>query len=197
MAIYRRIGLQVISSLLSLISSTALAFDPKVIEHEGSTYLVGSVISTPCSIVMSNRYQTVDFSSLTLAMLSSKEKREQQTLPFEIELRDCGSIYTSIDSKTWMIRFDGQSVSNINAFILQGTSKGLGVSVLDNNKNVLIPGETYPLFDSVLRQDKSGQILYLRYFLRLELTGEPLRAGDYQGLVRFFYPLSIKVDAFS
>lgn len=72
-AIYRRIGLQVISSLLSLISSTALAFDPKVIEHEGSTYLVGSVISTPCSIVMSNRYQTVDFSSLTLAMLSSKE----------------------------------------------------------------------------------------------------------------------------
>ncbi len=96
-----------------------------------------------------------------------------------------------------MIRFDGQSVSNINAFILQGTSKGLGVSVLDNNKNALIPGETYPLFDSVLRQDKSGQILYLRYFLRLELTGEPLRAGDYQGLVRFFYPLSIKVDAFS
>lgn len=185
-AIYRRIGLQVISSLLSLISSTALAFDPKVIEHEGSTYLVGSVISTPCSIVMSNRYQTVDFSSLTLAMLSSKEKREQQTLPFEIELRDCGSIYTSIDSKTWMIRFDGQSVSNINAFILQGTSKGLGVSVLDNNKNALIPGETYPLFDSVLRQDKSGQILYLRYFLRLELTGEPLLAGDYQGLVRFF-----------
>ncbi|MCS6742585.1 type 1 fimbrial protein, partial [Acinetobacter baumannii] len=166
---------------MSLISSTALAFDPKVIEHEGSTYLVGSVISTPCSIVMSNRYQTVDFSSLTLAMLSSKEKREQQTLPFEIELRDCGSIYTSIDSKTWMIRFDGQSVSNINAFILQGTSKGLGVSVLDNNKNALIPGETYPLFDSVLRQDKSGQILYLRYFLRLELTGEPLRAGDYQG----------------
>nr|WP_274706613.1 fimbrial protein [Proteus mirabilis] len=185
-AIYRRIGLQVIGSLLSLISSTALAFDPKVIEHEGSTYLVGSVISTPCSIVMSNRYQTVDFSSLTLAMLSSKEKRKQQTLPFEIELRDCGSIYTSIDSKTWMIRFDGQSVSNINAFILQGTSKGLGVSVLDNNKNALIPGETYPLFDSVLRQDKSGQILYLRYFLRLELTGEPLRAGDYQGLVRFF-----------
>ncbi|MFN6887148.1 type 1 fimbrial protein, partial [Proteus mirabilis] len=59
MAIYRRIGLQLIGSLLSLISSTALAFDPKVIEHEGSTYLVGSVISTPCSIVMSNRYQTV------------------------------------------------------------------------------------------------------------------------------------------
>ncbi|MGX8894865.1 fimbrial protein, partial [Enterobacter cloacae] len=87
---------------MSLISSTALAFDPKVIEHEGSTYLVGSVISTPCSIVMSNRYQTVDFSSLTLAMLSSKEIREQQTLPFEIELRDCGSFYTSIDSKTWM-----------------------------------------------------------------------------------------------
>ncbi len=80
-AIYRRIGLQVISSLfLSLISSTALAFDPKVIEHEGSTYLVGSVISTPCSIVMSNRYQTVDFSSLTLAMLSSKRKNANSRL---------------------------------------------------------------------------------------------------------------------
>ena len=70
---------------------------------------------------------------------------------------------------------------------MQGTSKGLGVSVLDNNKNALIPGETYPLFDSVLRQDKSGQILYLRYFLRLELTGEPLRAGDYQDWFVFIH----------
>ena len=154
--------------------------------HDGMAQLVGSVISTPCSIMISNREQTVDFSSLTMAMLSTAVAREQQTRPFEIELRDCGSVYTSISSKSWMIRFDGQHAHNINAFVLQGPSEGLGVSVLDDTNNVLIPGETYPLFDSVLRQGKSGQTLFLRYFLRLELTGKPLQAGSYQGLVRFF-----------
>lgn len=188
MAVYQRVGLQITGILFSLIFGGTFALGAKEVgmRHEGVTQLVGSVISTPCSIVMPNRYQTVDFSSLTMTMLSTAVERDQQTRPFEIELRDCGSVYTSIDSKTWTIRFDGQGASNINAFVLQGPSKGLGVSILDNTKNVLIPGEIYPLFDSVLRQGKSGQTLFLRYFLRLELTGKPLQAGSYQGLVRFF-----------
>ncbi|HBO24797.1 MAG TPA: fimbrial protein [Providencia sp.] len=188
MTVYQRVRLQVIGILFSLIlaGTPALGAIEVGMRHEGVTQLVGSVISTPCSIVMSNRYQTIDFSALTMTKLSTAVEREQQTQPFEIELRDCGSIYTSIDSKTWTIRFDGQHAHSINAFLLQGPSKGLGVSVLDDSKNVLIPGEKYPLFDSVLRQGKSGQTLFLRYFLRLELTGKPLQAGSYQGLVRFF-----------
>ncbi|OAT35242.1 fimbrial protein [Proteus myxofaciens] len=188
MAVYQRVGLQITGILFSLIFGGTSVFAAKEVgmRHEGVTQLVGSVISTPCSIVMPNRYQTVDFSALTMAMLSTAVEREQQTRPFDIELRDCGSVYNSIDSKTWTIRFDGQSADNIHAFVLQGPSQGLGVSVLDNTKNVLIPGEAYPLFESVLRQGKSGQTLFLRYFLRLELTGKPLQAGSYQGLVRFF-----------
>lgn len=188
MAVYQHVGLQITGILFSLILSGTSAFAAKEVgmRHEGVTQLVGSVISTPCSIVMSNRYQTVDFSALTMTKLATAVEREQQTRPFDIELRDCGSVYSSIDSKTWTIRFDGQSADDIHAFVLQGPSQGLGVSVLDNTKNVLIPGETYPLFESVLRQGKSGQTLFLRYFLRLELTGKPLQAGSYQGLVRFF-----------
>lgn len=188
MAVYQGFGLQIIGVLFSFILGGTSVFGAEEIgvRHEGVTQLVGSVISTPCSIVMPNRYQTVDFSSLTMTMLSTAVQREQQTQPFEIELRDCGSLYTSIDSKTWTIRFDGQGAKNINAFVLQGPSKGLGVTVLDNTKNVLIPGEIYPLFDNMLRQSKSGQTLFLRYFLRLELTGQPLQAGSYKGLVRFF-----------
>lgn len=154
--------------------------------HEGNAQLVGSVISTPCSIVMKDRYQTVDFSSLTLTALSSKNFREQHSQPFDIELRDCGSLYSLIDSKAWSIKFDGQSATNVNAFVLHGPSQGLGVSVLDDSKQVLTPGQNYPLYDSVLRQDKLEQTLFLRYFLQLELTGEPIQAGSYQGLVRFF-----------
>lgn len=75
--------------------------------HQGATELVGRVVSTPCSIVMKNRYQTVDFSSLTLTMLSTQAQRNQKIQPFEIELRDCGSLYSSLDSKTWLIRFEG------------------------------------------------------------------------------------------
>ncbi|EMF4711271.1 fimbrial protein [Providencia stuartii] len=188
MAVYQRVSLQTTGILFSLILGGSSAFGANEVgmRHEGVTQLVGSVISTPCSIVMSNRDQTVDFSSLTLTMLSTAVAREQQTRPFDIELRDCGSVYSTLDSKTWTIRFDGQGVDNIDAFALQGPSQGLGVSVLDNTKNIVIPGETYPLFDSVLRQGQSGQTLFLRYFLRLELTGKPLQAGRYHGLVRFF-----------
>ncbi|EOE0523066.1 fimbrial protein [Providencia stuartii] len=188
MAVYQRVSLQTTGILFSLILGGTSAFGANEVgmRHEGVTQLVGSVISTPCSIVMSNRDQTVDFSSLTLTMLSTAVAREQQTRPFDIELRDCGSVYSTLDSKTWTIRFDGQGVDNIDAFALQGHSQGLGVSVLDNTKNIVIPGETYPLFDSVLRQGQSGQTLFLRYFLRLELTGKPLQAGRYHGLVRFF-----------
>ncbi|AFH94307.1 type 1 fimbrial protein [Providencia stuartii] len=188
MAVYQRVSLQTTGILFSLILGGTSAFGANEVgmRHEGVTQLVGSVISTPCSIVMSNRDQTVDFSSLTLTMLSTAVAREQQTRPFDIELRDCGSVYSTLDSKTWTIRFDGQGADNIDAFALQGPSQGLGVSVLDNTKNIVIPGETYPLFDSVLRQGQSGQTLFLRYFLRLELTGKPLQAGRYHGLVRFF-----------
>lgn len=188
MAVYQRVSLQTTGILFSLILGGTSAFGANEVgmRHEGVTQLVGSVISTPCSIVMSNRDQTVDFSSLTLTMLSTAVAREQQTRPFDIELRDCGSVYSTLDSKTWTIRFDGQGADNIDPFALQGPSQGLGVSVLDNTKNIVIPGETYPLFDSVLRQGQSGQTLFLRYFLRLELTGKPLQAGRYHGLVRFF-----------
>ncbi|CAK6617633.1 TPA: fimbrial protein [Providencia stuartii] len=188
MAVYQRVSLQTTGILFSLILGGTSAFGANEVgmRHEGVTQLVGSVISTPCSIVMSNRDQTVDFSSLTLTMLSTAVAREQQTRPFDIELRDCGSVYSTLDSKTWTIRFDGQGADNIDAFALQGPSQGLGVSVLDNTKNIVIPGEIYPLFDSVLRQGQSGQTLFLRYFLRLELTGKPLQAGRYHGLVRFF-----------
>lgn len=184
----QRFILQLISSFFVFHGGVFIAYGANEIgmRHEGNAQLVGSVISTPCSIVMKDRYQTVDFSSLTLTALSSTSSQEQHSQPFDIELRDCGSLYSSIDSKTWSIRFDGQNATHINAFVLQGPSKGLGVSVLDDSKQVLTPGHNYQLNGSVLRQDKSGQTLFLRYFLQLELTGEPIQAGSYQGLIRFF-----------
>ncbi|WP_249718707.1 fimbrial protein [Proteus faecis] len=167
-------------------SSIAYAANGVGTRYEGKTQIVGSVIATPCSIIMKNRYQTVDFSSLTLEELSTTTSRESLIKPFYIELKDCGSLYSLKDSKAWVIRFDGKSSEYINAFILQGPSKGLGISVLDNTKNILMPGRNYPLFNNVLRKDKSGNTFLLRYFLRLELTGMPFKAGNYQGLIRFF-----------
>lgn len=154
--------------------------------HQGATELVGRVVSTPCSIVMKNRYQTVDFSSLTLTMLSTQAQRNQKIQPFEIELRDCGSLYSSLDSKTWLIRFEGQHVENMNIFSLRGASQGLGISVLDKSMNILIPSHSYPLLNNELQKDKLGNSLLLNYFLRLELTGKPIQAGSYKGLIRFF-----------
>lgn len=158
----------------------------KKIELNGSATLKGIVIATPCSVVMENRFQTIDFSPLAIPLLGTKLQREQNNQPFIIELRDCGSLYSSLDSKTWFIRFAGETAEHIDTFVLRGASQGLGVSVLDSRLNTLIPGQYYPLSNNVLRQDKSGKALYLQYFLRLELTGQPIQAGNYQGLIRFF-----------
>lgn len=150
------------------------------------TLLKGSVIDAPCSISLKNRYQTIDFSSLALSFLSNNLQREMHDQPFIIELQDCGSAYSSIDLKTWKIRFVGQNAPYIDAFTLQGASEGVGISVLDNAKIRLQPNKDYSLSNNVLYQDKSGYSLFLRYFLRLELTGQPIQAGRYYGLVRFF-----------
>ncbi len=63
------------------------------------TLLRGSVIDAPCSITLQNRYQTIDFSSLALALLSNSLQREMHDQPFIIELQDCGSVYSTVDLK--------------------------------------------------------------------------------------------------
>lgn len=162
------------------------AIDTQRHSFNGMTRIVGTVIATPCSIAMTDRYQTINFSPLTLPLLSTASGRERYSQPFIIELHGCGSMDSTIDSKTWSIRFSGHTTQNINAFVLQGPSHGLGISVLDEQRKRLVPEQRYFLSNHVLRQDKSGETLFLRYFLQLELTGQPIQAGSYQGLVRFF-----------
>lgn len=188
MVSYQRVMNIIVLSIMLIFSIHSYA-DPKIIKPynvNARTLLKGSVIDAPCSITLKNRYQTIDFSSLALAFLSNSLQREMHDQPFIIELQDCGSAYSTIDLKTWKIRFVGQSAQYIDAFTLQGASEGLGVSVLDNSKIRLQPNKVYSLSDNVLYQDKSGYSLFLRYFLRLELTGQPIQASRYYGLIRFF-----------
>lgn len=189
MIVYQRVTRQ-LAQLMTITILTCLmisgAAANKKIELDGSATLKGIVIATPCSVVIENRFQTIDFSPLAIPLLGTKLQREQHNQPFIIELRDCGSLYSLLDSKTWSIRFAGETAEHIDAFVLRGASQGLGVSVLDSRFNTLIPRQYYPLVNNVLQQDKSGKALYLQYFLRLELTGRPIQAGNYQGLIRFF-----------
>ncbi|MDR2241686.1 MULTISPECIES: fimbrial protein [Providencia] len=189
MIVYQRVTRQ-LAQLMTITILTCLMISEaaanKKIELDGSATLKGIVIATPCSVVIENRFQTIDFSPLAIPLLGTKLQREQHNQPFIIELRDCGSLYSLLDSKTWSIRFAGETAEHIDAFVLRGASQGLGVSVLDSRFNTLIPGQYYPLVNNVLQQDKSGKALYLQYFLRLELTGRPIQAGNYQGLIRFF-----------
>lgn len=154
--------------------------------NAGTTHMVGSVISTPCSISMKNRTQTIDFSPLTLNLISNKVYRESHQQPFEIELHDCGSIDPSLDMKTWEIHFNGITNHAQNVFLLRGPSSGLGFTILDNSMNTVFPNQSYSLSQSVVKGNKSGTAIYLRYFLRLELTGNVIQAGNYHGLIRFF-----------
>lgn len=154
-------------------------------QKTGTTRLAGSVISSPCTIVMKDRYQAVNITPLTLSLLSESVNRDKYRQPFEIELQGCSSRFSSVDSKTWIIRFDGIRAENTDSFELQGPSRGLGVSLHDNAMKLLTPGTNYPLHNNMLLTDKSGNSLFLRYFLKPELTGLPIQAGSYQGLIRF------------
>lgn len=155
------------------------------VRNMGFARLVGSVISTPCSIVLSKRDQIINFPSVRLITLSKAQYRDFRTKPFEIELRDCGNLEASLDSKTWKIKFNGPEAEGIDAFSLQGPSYGLGISILDNEKKKVIPGKSYPLVNSLIRGGKNRQSLFLRFFLQLELTGQSFQAGSYKGVVRF------------
>lgn len=188
MSICQRVMVFIVKTIVILMgySSLGLTADKVGIKHQGIAEITGKVVSTPCSIRMKDRYQSIHFTSLTLNALSTEVQREQTLLPFDIELHDCGSVYSRIDTKTWTIQFQGQPAENISAFVLQGPSQGLGVTLLNNDKQVLNPGQYYPLYNSVSRQDKAGQVLILRYFMQLALTGKPIQAGDYHGLIRFF-----------
>lgn len=185
--IYHHFAMQAIKhSLVFLCAYSNIANTKEIgMRHEGMTQIIGSVISSPCSISLKDRYQVIKFSPLKLNILSTKEQTDKYLQAFDIELHDCGSAYSFIDSKTWSIRFDGQGVENIDAFLLQGPSKGIGVSVLDDTKQIVIPGRSYPVFNQILKQGKPESIFLLRYFLRLELTGSPIQAGSYHGIVRF------------
>ncbi len=153
--------------------------------YEGAAYMSGSIISTPCSIVMSNQYQVVDFSSLTIPMLSSDILLEEKEQSLIIELINCGNLFSNIDSKTWNIQFNGDVSSGFDSFLLTGPSRGLSILLLDKDKNLIYPNKIYPLKNSVLRNNKKTQ-LYLQFFLQLGLTGEYIQAGSYQGIISFF-----------
>lgn len=172
---------------LGCVSSAGYAKNTEdAFQHKtGTASLTGSVISSPCTIVMKNQYQSVNIAPLTLSLLSESINRDKYRQPFEIELQGCSSRFSSVDSKTWIIRFDGIRAENIDSFELQGPSRGLGVSLHDNAMKPLTPGTNYPLHNNMLLMDKSGKSLFLRYFLKPELTGLPVQAGSYQGLIRF------------
>lgn len=184
MAVYRRIGLHIIGFICYFISKGSHSFGVEIgMRNIGITQLTGSVISTPCSINLSSRYQTIDFSYLTIAMLSTSVTRDNHIKPFYIELQNCGSNYTVIDSKSWIIRFEGQNVMDTNAILLQGPSEGVAISILDSSQNVLTLNKNYLLFNNLDALEKGINPLRLRYFLRMKLTGKSMQPGSYQGLV--------------
>lgn len=154
--------------------------------QEGMANLSGTVISTPCSIAMSNQLQLIDFSSLRLPLMSSKAFLDEKMKFFTIELINCGNLFNLTDSKTWSIRFDGEKPSSLDSFLLQGPSKGLSVYLYNEQKELVYPNKYYPISKSLLKVGESYPQLYLRYFLKLGLTGNTIQAGDYYGVIRFF-----------
>ncbi|HIH5882054.1 TPA: fimbrial protein, partial [Proteus mirabilis] len=106
--------------------------------------------------------------------------------PLTIELINCGNLFSTIDSKTWNIQFNGYVSSNLDSFLLTGPSRGLSIFLLDKDKSLIYPNKIYSLKNSVLRTSNKQAQLYLQFFLQLGLTGEYIQAGDYQGIISFF-----------
>lgn len=166
--------------VLAFISAESIATE----QGRGRVNMQGSVIDAACSIVMSDRFQTVDISYSPIAELIQQSSKVGRS--FSINLEGCSLQSDGPPAKQWshfQVTFDGLSDDG-KLFSLMGNAQGVGLEISDKYGNVATPGE--PLPEDELIPD----LMTLNFRLNLKGNGLEIKPGDYRSVIRF------KVDYF-
>lgn len=172
-------------TLLPLLALAVLNVEGNAAEQgRGRVNLQGSIIEAACTIVMADRFQTIDISYLPIAELIQQSPKAGST--FSINLEGCSLQSEGLPPKQWshfQITFDGHSDDG-SLFNLTGNAQGVGLEISDKHGNIAIPGEPLPADELI-----PGP-MELKFLLNLKGNGLEIKPGEYHSVIRF------KVDYF-
>ncbi|EPN2806505.1 fimbrial protein [Serratia marcescens] len=155
---------------LSVMSSSCFAAD----QGHGKVGMVGSIISTPCSISPESIEQTVNLGQVLGAVL----EREGKSTPraFDIKLENCevGS------GQSITVTFNGvASTQNDNLLAISGTASGAGIAITHDD-NVVKPGGTTKAIPLV----NGNNMIHFTTYIQGE-SGKNIIPGDFSAVANF------------
>lgn len=148
-------------------------------QGEGAVLIQGAVLYTPCAIDLDSRDQTIDMGDTPVSEIATKGYGP--TRSFTVRLINCLMLPTPGDSKYdsefYQITFE--PMTGAERFSVRGDAKGIELTIRDTDGNIAAPGVAFPA-----REVRTGS-MNLKYSLQLVSNGQPLKAGEYQSLIRF------------
>lgn len=146
---------------------------------EGAVLIQGAVLYTPCAIDLDSRDQTIDMGDTPVSEIATKGYGP--TRAFTVRLINCLMLPTpgnsKYDSEYYQITFE--PMIGTERFSVHGDAQGIELANRDIDGNIAAPGVAFPA-----REVTAGS-MNLNYSLQLVSNGQPLKAGDYQSLIRF------------
>jgi type 1 fimbria pilin len=148
-------------------------------QGEGAVFIQGTVLYTPCAIDLDSRDQTIGMGDTPVSEIATKGYGP--TRAFTVRLINCLMLpspeNSKYDSEYYQITFE--PMTGAERFSVRGDAQGVELAIRDTDGNIAEPGVAFPA-----REVTTGG-MNLNYSLQLVSNGEPLRAGDYQSLIRF------------
>ncbi|HAY0228462.1 TPA: type 1 fimbrial protein [Escherichia coli] len=146
----------------------------------GRASFKGQVIAPACTLAMEDTYQAIDMGATPVRDLQDSFAGPEKK--FRLRLRNCElagtgkRIYTASRVR---VTFDGLQGETSDKFSLTGQAEGINLQILDNQGYPARVGKVMPPL--LLNGNEDG----LDYTLRVVRNGQPLKAGDYYGALRF------------
>ncbi|EMP6174904.1 type 1 fimbrial protein [Citrobacter amalonaticus] len=147
--------------------------------HNGHTTLIGTIVSSACTIALEDAWQAVDMGIIPIRDFSSHGHGLARQI--RIHLRNCsigqqeqGSYQPAVH-----VSFHGATGSEPGLFSVNGTAKGVGLLIKDINGRVIRPKESQPALPVY------GSEQVMNYTLQIIRDGSSLSAGDYSAAIKF------------
>ena len=163
--------------LLLILFCAALSTSAIARQKETARVAMNGVIIVPaCSIAAEAQDQSIE-----LGVIDAENVVTGTTLgyPFSIRLLNCMMEGNSEVKKTLAITFMGSHERNQSWFGLQGSSKGLGMQIADDNGHIIQPG-VLTEGNTVNSNNES-----LHYVASLIKTADQIKAGGFNTTVSF------------
>ncbi|MFP2693923.1 fimbrial protein [Enterobacter ludwigii] len=172
------VSIKIVKTLPFLLSGYCL---PLIAENqgEGAVFIKGEVLYTPCAIDLDSRDQTIDMGETPVSEIATKGYGP--TRIFTVRLINCLMLPSpgnrKYDSEYYQITFE--PMTGAERFSVRGDAQGIELTIRDTDGHIAEPGVAFPA-----REVTAGS-MSLNYSLQLVSNGKPLKAGDYQSLIRF------------